>query len=153
MVNASSLRRPSLMVAFSFQMGVIFYNMSKDYPHANESVYQECNNLAETDYSQARACQGETAVLNYEKTSIGLSTREQKVDLGRVIFQTFDTLDLMKDKAQLVMNKIYRPENVSWFLFNVHLTDLTQTCLKGPFERLKGFRDFYRTQQQAIRKG
>ncbi|XP_075721558.1 uncharacterized protein LOC142764896 isoform X3 [Rhipicephalus microplus] len=46
--------------------------------------------------------------------------------------------------AGFVMNSRRRRANLTWFLFNVHLTDLSKKCHPtGPFERLKKFRKFF----------
>ncbi|XP_075721557.1 uncharacterized protein LOC142764896 isoform X2 [Rhipicephalus microplus] len=47
-------------------------------------------------------------------------------------------------QAGFVMNSRRRRANLTWFLFNVHLTDLSKKCHPtGPFERLKKFRKFF----------
>ncbi|XP_075556711.1 uncharacterized protein LOC142588778 [Dermacentor variabilis] len=135
--------RPSLIVAFALQMGVVYYTLGKEYDVAISASYQSCTGFGLADYSQA--CQADTYELNFEKVVIALNDAENvQVFDGRRIFQTHDTLDLMKLKASQIMAKPDTRANFTWFLFNVHLTDATNMCLNdGPFSRVKGFRDFF----------
>ncbi|XP_049276410.1 uncharacterized protein LOC125760403 [Rhipicephalus sanguineus] len=89
---------PSQVLAFSFQMGTLIYNMTQEYRLANDAVYKACTGFIVSDSSQ----------------------------------------------AGFVMNSRRRRANFTWFLFNVHLTDISKKCHpNGPFERLKEFRKFY----------
>ncbi|KAK8777267.1 hypothetical protein V5799_029388 [Amblyomma americanum] len=90
------------------------------------------------------ACQVGTAELYSEKTVIGLNSQESVQSLGGQYLQSHDTLSFMKEKATIVMKTPARGPLFTWFLFSVHLTDVTGRCLRrGPFKRLKGFREFY----------
>ncbi|KAK8783826.1 hypothetical protein V5799_009804 [Amblyomma americanum] len=58
---------------------------------------------------------------------------------------------LLLPMANVIMGTPGIRANFTWFLFNVHLTDLTGRCLTGgPFDRVKGFRDFYKLQWQRL---
>ncbi|XP_077523470.1 uncharacterized protein LOC144134428 [Amblyomma americanum] len=138
----ASFGKPGLTVAFSFQMGVLFYKLKERHTAPLSALYKECESMSVSDYSQA--CQVGTAELYSEKTVIGLNSQESVQSLGGQYLQSHDTLSFMKEKAKIVMNTPGRRPLFTWFLFNVHLTDVTGRCLPGgPFERLKGFRDFY----------
>ncbi|XP_070378387.1 uncharacterized protein [Dermacentor albipictus] len=134
--------RRSLTVAFSFQMGVVMYTLKKNYSLPINALYEPCSYFAITDYSQA--CQPVKAELNLEKSNIGFNNPSSQNFLKKNIFHTFDTVSQMQDKAMLIMEMPGRRANFSWFLINVHLTDVTRSCLpKGPFQRVKEFKEFY----------
>ncbi|XP_077524174.1 uncharacterized protein LOC144135375 [Amblyomma americanum] len=144
--------RGRLTVAFSFQMGVVTYFMNTSANTAFDALYKECIGMAVSDYSQA--CQTPPTNLQSEKIVIGLKTPQASQTLHKTILQSYDTLDFMKEKAMYVMNTPNRRENFTWFLFNVHLTDFTGRCLtQGPFERVKGFRDFYHAEWHSTLRG
>ncbi|KAL3218023.1 hypothetical protein MRX96_031851 [Rhipicephalus microplus] len=89
---------PSQVLAFSFQMGTLIYNMTEEYRLPTDALYKTCTGFIVSDSSQ----------------------------------------------AGFVMNSRRRRANLTWFLFNVHLTDLSKKCHPtGPFERLKEFRKFF----------
>ncbi|XP_070378382.1 uncharacterized protein [Dermacentor albipictus] len=139
--------RPSIVVAFTFQMGVPYYVLTKEYNPIIEAMYEPCTLFGISDYSQA--CQADSTDLSLEKTVIGLNKAESMKLLGKKIFQSHDTLHYMTEKAKIIMERPDTRVNLSWFLWDVHLTDTTRTCLTGgPFERVKGFRDFFYRQAQ-----
>ncbi|XP_072145603.1 uncharacterized protein [Dermacentor andersoni] len=45
--------RPSLIVAFALQMGVVYYTLDKEYDLPISASYQSCTGFGQTDYSQA----------------------------------------------------------------------------------------------------
>ncbi|XP_075723874.1 uncharacterized protein LOC142765953 [Rhipicephalus microplus] len=139
---------PSTIVAFTLQMGVPYYILTKQYGRPIDAMYEPCRMFGLTDYSQA--CQAHTVDLNLEKAVIGLNNAESATLFdNRNIFQSHDTLTRMKEKAEMIMSRSDTRVNFTWLLWNVHLTDVTRTCLTGgPFERVKGFRDFFYHQAQ-----
>ncbi|XP_077523473.1 uncharacterized protein LOC144134432 [Amblyomma americanum] len=140
---------PSLTVAFSFQMGVLLYRTQQRHAHPFDALYKECTSMSISDYSTA--CGVTPQELHSERITIGFSSNRSFADTGKVVLQTFDTLRFMMDKANVIMGTPGIRANFTWFLFNVHLTDLTGRCLtRGPFDRVKGFRDFYRLQWQRL---
>ncbi|KAL1481464.1 hypothetical protein MTO96_015614, partial [Rhipicephalus appendiculatus] len=113
---------PSQVLAFSFQMGTLIYNMT--YPHRVPAD---------------ATCERDEKMLAAEKAAGSIATVQ-----GRTLFYTYDTVETMKEKAEFVMTTNKRRANFTWFLFNVHLTDISQKCHpNGPFERLREFRKFY----------
>ncbi|KAL1469495.1 hypothetical protein MTO96_025005 [Rhipicephalus appendiculatus] len=113
---------PSQVLAFSFQMGTLIYNMT--YPHRVPAD---------------ATCERDEKMLTAEKAAGSIATVQ-----GRTLFYTYDTVETMKEKAEFVMTTNNRRANFTWFLFNVHLTDISQKCHpNGPFERLREFRKFY----------
>ncbi|KAL3186838.1 hypothetical protein MRX96_026800 [Rhipicephalus microplus] len=134
--------KPSVLVAFALQMGVVYYTLHQEYDLPISALYQGCNGFGVTDYSQA--CQADTTELTFERTVIGLIPPEVVQMFGdRRLFLSHDTLDLMEMKASRIMSRSDIRDKFTWFLFNVHLTDHTKSCLPGgPFERLKGFRHY-----------
>lgn len=140
--------RPSVVVAFTFFMGVPYYVLTKEYSRPLDAMYKPCTMFGVTDYSQA--CQADTADLNLEKTVIGMNKAESvKLLSDKRIFQSHDTLIRMREKAQIIMERPDTRANLTWLLWDVHLTDVTRNCLSGgPFQRVKGFRDFFYRQAQ-----
>ncbi|KAL1414854.1 hypothetical protein MTO96_007116 [Rhipicephalus appendiculatus] len=145
---------PSTIVAFTFQMGVPYYVLPDQYIRIIDAMYEPCHVFGLTDYSQAsrhfsRACQARTIDLSLEKAVIGLNKVESAKLFNKTIFQSHDTLAFMKEKAEVIMSRPDTRVNFTWLLWNVHLTDFTHLCLPGgPFERVKGFRDFFHQQAQ-----
>ncbi|XP_065301281.1 uncharacterized protein [Dermacentor albipictus] len=137
----SEFSRPDLVVALALQMGVAVYNLSKKASSASGALYKPCTGFGISDYSQA--CQAPQTDLNIEKTTVGLTTRAQAQRLTRAVLVAFDPLNHLIDKATLIMQKPDIRTNLTWLLLNTDLTDSTETCLQQPFERVKGFRDFY----------
>nr|XP_054928013.1 uncharacterized protein LOC129385403 [Dermacentor andersoni] len=90
-----------------------------------------------------QACQVPQTDLNIEKTAIGHDTTAQSQRLMRDRLLAFDTLKHLIDKATLIMQKPDVRTNLTWLLLNADMTDSTGQCLRAPFERVKGFRDFY----------
>ncbi|KAL3218024.1 hypothetical protein MRX96_031852 [Rhipicephalus microplus] len=97
------------------------------------------------------SCEGSTTKLQSEKVMAGINTA-----VNRTFFITFDSLDTMKEKAHLVMSSKDRKHKFTWFLFNVHLTDVTNLCFtpkpgaapSTEMQRLKKFREFYYAESQ-----
>ncbi|XP_075742278.1 uncharacterized protein LOC142795943, partial [Rhipicephalus microplus] len=144
--------KPSVLIAFALQMGVVYYTLHQEYDLPISALYQGCNGFGVTDYSQA--CQADTTELTFERTVIGLIPPEVvQMFGGRRLFLSHDTLDLMEMKASRIMSRSDIRDKFTWFLFNVHLTDHTKSCLPGgPFERLKGFRQ-YLNRRASMPKG
>nr|XP_054928495.1 uncharacterized protein LOC129385654 [Dermacentor andersoni] len=90
-----------------------------------------------------QACQVPETDLNVEKTAFGLVSTAQSQLLKKDRLLAFDTLKHLIDKATNIMQKPDVRTNFTWLLLNADLTDLTRRCLREPFERVKGFRDFY----------
>nr|XP_054928015.1 uncharacterized protein LOC129385405 [Dermacentor andersoni] len=90
-----------------------------------------------------QACQVPQTDLNIEKTAIGLVSTAQSQLLKEARLLAFDTLNHLIDKATNIMKKPDVRTNLTWLLLNTDLTDSTRRCLREPFERVKGFRDFY----------
>ncbi|KAL3169649.1 hypothetical protein MRX96_015485 [Rhipicephalus microplus] len=81
---------------------------------------------------EKEACQAHTVDLNLEKAVIGLNNAESATLFdNRNIFQSHDTLTRMKEKAEMIMSRSDTRVNFTWLLWNVHLTDVTRTCLTG----------------------
>ncbi|KAL1414876.1 hypothetical protein MTO96_007136 [Rhipicephalus appendiculatus] len=113
---------PSTIVAFTFQMGVPYYVLTKQYSRPIDAMYEPCTMFGLTDYSQA--CQADTVDLNLEKAVIGLNNAESAKLFNKTIFQSHDTLTRMKEKAEVIMSRSDTRANLTWLLWNVHLTDL-----------------------------
>lgn len=129
----------SVTVAFSFQMGVLSYTMATNYTNAINAIFRKCQKFIVSEYSQACQLTPDNSLV-LEKTPLGYRNRKKPV-----IIHTYETLENMTYKANFVLNTPTRRQNVTWFLFNVHETDHTRTCLPdGPFSRLRRFREFYR---------
>nr|XP_054928014.1 uncharacterized protein LOC129385404 [Dermacentor andersoni] len=90
-----------------------------------------------------QACQVPETGLHVEKTAIGLDTTAQSKLLMQERMLAFDTLNHLIDKATLIMQKPDVRTNLTWLLLNADMTDSTGQCLRAPFERVKGFRDFF----------
>ncbi|KAL1414860.1 hypothetical protein MTO96_007122 [Rhipicephalus appendiculatus] len=128
--------KPSVLVAFALQMGVVYYTLNQAYDLPISAMYQPCTGFG--------ACQADTTELTSERTVIGLLQPDTVQLFSQMLFQSYDTLDLMEMKSSRIMSKADIRANFTWFLFNVHLTDHTKSCLPGgPFERLKGFRHYF----------
>ncbi|KAL1481462.1 hypothetical protein MTO96_015612 [Rhipicephalus appendiculatus] len=120
----------SQLLAFSFQMGTLIYNMTEEYRLPTDALYKTCTGFIVTDSSQI--CEREEILLTAEYAVGSLAAIQY-----RRLFYTYDT-------AGFVMNSRKRRPEFTWFLFNVHLTDISKKCHPdGPFERLKEFRKFY----------
>lgn len=143
---------PSVLIAFSLQMGVIMYSLKGLYTKPADALYKPCYGFAVTDYSQA--CQLKASVAPNEKSMIATNTHDSSTFFNRTIFQTYDTVAQMKEKAAVIMSKPNRRGNFTWFLFNVELTDITRQCVKdGPHKRLKEFKKFFVSEAQKTAAG
>lgn len=128
-----------VVVAFSFQMATVIYNMTEKYTKATDALYKKCNSFILGDQSQT--CESPETTPANELVSIGINSAQK-----RMLFYSYDTEQTMKRKAQYVMTAKNRRAKFTWFLFNVHLTDISKKCYTdGPFTRLKGFRKFFDT--------
>ncbi|KAH7942132.1 hypothetical protein HPB49_021041 [Dermacentor silvarum] len=142
-----SFRTSSEVVAFSFQMGTVIYNMTEKHGSALDALYKECNSSILGDQSQT--CESAATTLKTEVAPISITTVQQ-----RTLFYSYETVQTMKEKAEYVMAAKNRRAKFTWFLFNVHLTDISKKCHpNGPFERLKEFRKFYYDISQQYRGG
>nr|XP_037291350.1 uncharacterized protein LOC119187269 [Rhipicephalus microplus] len=118
------------------------------------AAYQRCTRFAIG--SMPESCEGSTTKLQSEKVMAGINTA-----VNRTFFITFDSLDTMKEKADLVMSSKDRKHKFTWFLFNVHLTDVTNVCFtpkpgvapSTEMQRLKKFREFYYAESQKYISG
>ncbi|KAL3218569.1 hypothetical protein MRX96_031501 [Rhipicephalus microplus] len=125
---------PSQVLAFAFQMGTLIYNMT--YPHRRpaDAVYENCSGFIIGDSSQLKE-----EILTAEKAAGSVANVQR-----RTLFYTYDTVETMREKAEFVMTTNRKRANFTWFLFNVHLTDISKKCRpNGPFERLREFRKFH----------
>ncbi|XP_070377381.1 uncharacterized protein [Dermacentor albipictus] len=137
----SVFSKPELVVAFALQMGVAVYSFEKRPKSANSALYTPCTGFGITDYSQA--CQVPQTDLNIEKTAIGQESEQLSQQLNQSRLLAYDTLHYLIDKAKNIMRRQDVRANFTWLLLNADLTDKTGQCLGAPFERVKGFRDFY----------
>ncbi|XP_065301192.1 uncharacterized protein [Dermacentor albipictus] len=137
----SQFSRPDLLVALALQMGVVVYSFEERPNSAKSALYEHCTGFDISDYSEA--CQVPKTDLNIEKTAVGLDTTAQSKPLMRDRMLAFDTLNHLIVKATIIMQKPDVRTNLSWLLLNVDMTDSTGHCLPAPFDRVKGFRDFY----------
>ncbi|XP_075722609.1 uncharacterized protein LOC142765457 isoform X2 [Rhipicephalus microplus] len=118
-------------------MGTLIYNMTEEYRLPTDALYKTCTGFIVSDSSQI--CEREETLLTGEYAVGGMASMQY-----RKLFYTYDTIQTMKEKAGFVMNSRRRRANLTWFLFNVHLTDLSKKCHPiGPFERLKEFKKFF----------
>ncbi|XP_049276409.1 uncharacterized protein LOC125760402 [Rhipicephalus sanguineus] len=132
-----SFNPPSQVLAFSFQMGTLIYNMTYAHRLPADAVYENCSGFILGDSSLT--CEREEEILTAENAAGSVATVQ-----GRTLFYTYDTVKTMREKAEFVMTTNKRRANFTWFLFNVHLTDISKKChLNSPFERLREFRKFY----------
>ncbi|KAH8028120.1 hypothetical protein HPB51_013167 [Rhipicephalus microplus] len=85
--------KPSVLIAFALQMGVVYYTLHQEYDLPISALYQGCNGFG--------ACQADTTELTFERTIIGLIPPEVvQMFGGRRLFQSHDTLDLMEMKVK-----------------------------------------------------
>ncbi|XP_075556679.1 uncharacterized protein LOC142588745 [Dermacentor variabilis] len=128
-----------VVVAFSFQMATVIYNMTEKHGKATDALYKNCNSFILGDQSQT--CESPETTPTNEVTPIGINSAQR-----RTLFYSYDTPETMKKKAEYVMAAKNRRAKFTWFLFNVHLTDISKKCYTdGPFVRLKKFRKLYDT--------
>ncbi|XP_077536828.1 uncharacterized protein LOC144149169 isoform X2 [Haemaphysalis longicornis] len=86
-------------------------------------------------------CQPPTATVTIEDAVFDISRGPP------TILRTWNTFELLETKAKRIMSEKNIRSNFTWFLWNVHLTDFTSQCLPGgPFDRVKKFRNLYRTE-------
>nr|XP_054928488.1 uncharacterized protein LOC129385649 isoform X1 [Dermacentor andersoni] len=146
-LKGSAYKTNASIVAFAFQMGLLTYNMSTTYQKPTDAVYNECVGFTISSVSQA--CERQDVELQQEKTMAGVGSVG-----GSTYFYTYETARTLKSKAELTMSSKNRDHKFSWFLLNVHLTDVTKRCFTGgPFERLKEFRKFYYEHSQKLVSG
>ncbi|XP_065301193.1 uncharacterized protein [Dermacentor albipictus] len=145
-IATTDFSRPDLVVALALQMGVAVYSYEERPNSANSALYGRCNGFGISAYSEA--CQVPETGLHIEKTVIGLDTLEQAELLMQQRLLAFDKLYHLIDKATIIMQRPDIRTNLTWMLLNADLTDSTGFCLSAPFQRLKGFRDFYYRQAQ-----
>ncbi|XP_050037394.2 uncharacterized protein [Dermacentor andersoni] len=120
-------------------MAILIYNMTKKYGNATDALYQKCNSFILGDQSQT--CESAETTPNNELTPIGITSTQR-----RTLFYSYDIEDTMKKKTEYVMAAKDRRAKFTWFLFNVHLTDISKKCYTdGPFVRLNAFRKLYDT--------
>nr|XP_037289337.1 uncharacterized protein LOC119182746 [Rhipicephalus microplus] len=153
-MKTTSFATNAKIVAFAFQMGVLNYHMPVRFMKPEYAAYQRCTRFAIG--SMPESCEGSTTKLQSEKVMAGINTA-----VNRTFFITFDSLDTMKEKADLVMSSKDRKHKFTWFLFNVHLTDVTNVCFtpkpgvapSTEMQRLKKFREFYYAESQKYISG
>ncbi|XP_065301190.1 uncharacterized protein [Dermacentor albipictus] len=141
----SRFARSDLVVALTLQMGVAIYSFKERPSSAKSGPYQPCIGFGISAYSQA--CKVRETDLKLEKTAIGLATTLQSKRLQARLL-AFDTLNHLIEKATNIMKRSDARTNLTWLLLNADMTDSTGKCLEKPFERVKGFRDFYYRQAQ-----
>ncbi|XP_077548657.1 uncharacterized protein LOC144161994 [Haemaphysalis longicornis] len=132
-------------VAFSLQMGVAQYMMETATDgEVKNTLHKKCYRFNLLDYSQV--CQATAASVTEENTTIDITPGPPTT------LRSYDTLELLKAKATLIMGHEDIPANFTWFMWNVHLTDTTSKCLTGgPFYRLKKFRSHYKREYHKIK--
>ncbi|XP_077536827.1 uncharacterized protein LOC144149169 isoform X1 [Haemaphysalis longicornis] len=129
----------SRTVAISLQMGVARYLMHAVYRNVQRAVNKKCNGATFLPYSEV--CQPPTATVTIEDAVFDISRGPP------TILRTWNTFELLETKAKRIMSEKNIRSNFTWFLWNVHLTDFTSQCLPGgPFDRVKKFRNLYRTE-------
>ncbi|KAL3218567.1 hypothetical protein MRX96_031499 [Rhipicephalus microplus] len=135
--NSSWQNLQVLVLAATAAWEPLIYNMTEEYRLPTDALYKTCTGFIVSDSSQI--CEREETLLTGEYAIGGMASMQY-----RKLFYTYDTVQTMKEKAGFVMNSRRRRANLTWFLFNVHLTDLSKKCHPtGPFERLKEFRKFF----------
>ncbi|KAL3169458.1 hypothetical protein MRX96_045511 [Rhipicephalus microplus] len=164
-MKTTSFATNAKIVAFAFQMGVLNYHMPVRFMKPEYAAYQRCTRFAIGSMPEVRVCYLAYGFFmrrqyhrNYKMRRImaGINTAA-----NRTFFITFDSLDTRKEKAHLVMSSKDRKDKFTWFLFNVHLTDVTNVCFtpkpgvapSTEMQRLKKFREFYYTESQKYISG
>ncbi|XP_054928075.1 uncharacterized protein [Dermacentor andersoni] len=129
----------NVVVAFSFQISILIYNMTNKYVNATDALYQKCNSFILGD--QQQTCESAETTPKNELTPIGITNTQ-----NRTLFYSYDIEDTLKEKVEYVMAAKDRRANFSWFMFNVHLTDISKKCyFYGSFVRLKEMRKLHDT--------